>query len=90
MAPTPTGDGYWVLGEDGGVFCFGDASFWGSVPGRGVPWARPARAIVGSGTGQGYLVVSDTGIVHAFGDAPDHGSHVGSTRVVGLAPAVQL
>ena len=29
--PRPSGDGYWVLGADGGVFSFGDAGFHGST-----------------------------------------------------------
>jgi hypothetical protein len=31
MAVTPDGDGYWLLGADGGVFSFGDASYHGSA-----------------------------------------------------------
>jgi hypothetical protein len=33
MAATPTGHGYWLVGLDGGVFSFGDAQFFGSIPG---------------------------------------------------------
>jgi hypothetical protein len=33
MASTPTGQGYWLLGADGGVFVFGDATFYGSNTG---------------------------------------------------------
>jgi hypothetical protein len=32
---TPTGDGYWILGADGGLFSFGDAPFLGSTGGQG-------------------------------------------------------
>ena len=31
MAPTPSGNGYWLVARDGGVFCFGDAKFYGST-----------------------------------------------------------
>jgi hypothetical protein len=31
MAPTPTGHGYWLVATDGGVFTFGDATFYGST-----------------------------------------------------------
>lgn len=31
VAATPDGRGYWLLGGDGGVFCFGDAGFFGSA-----------------------------------------------------------
>ncbi len=30
--PTATGHGYWLIGSDGGVFSFGDATYQGSVP----------------------------------------------------------
>jgi hypothetical protein len=30
MAATPTGLGYWLVAADGGIFTFGDASFYGS------------------------------------------------------------
>ena len=31
MAPTPDGDGYWLVASDGGIFAFGDAQFYGST-----------------------------------------------------------
>jgi hypothetical protein len=31
MTSTPDGQGYWLLGADGGVFSFGDATFFGST-----------------------------------------------------------
>ena len=31
--PTPDGGGYWLVASDGGVFTFGDASFYGSTGG---------------------------------------------------------
>ena len=36
MVPTETGQGYWMVGRDGGVFTFGDAAYMGSLPGLGV------------------------------------------------------
>src|SRR4051794_24666195 len=33
IAATPSGRGYWTTASDGGVFSFGDASFFGSVAG---------------------------------------------------------
>ena len=32
MASTPTGQGYWLVARDGGVFTFGDADHLGSLP----------------------------------------------------------
>ena len=31
MAAPPGGGGYWLVASDGGVFSFGDASFYGSA-----------------------------------------------------------
>lgn len=31
MAATPTGEGYWLVAADGGVFAFGDAQFLGGM-----------------------------------------------------------
>ena len=30
MAASDDGNGYWMVAQDGGVFAFGDAPFWGS------------------------------------------------------------
>ncbi|MGH9181438.1 MAG: hypothetical protein ACRDY5_06965, partial [Acidimicrobiales bacterium] len=68
LAPTPGGNGYWLVASDGGIFAFGDATFRGSLP--GIAAAGPARAIQATPSGQGYLIVTDAGRVHAFGDAP--------------------
>jgi hypothetical protein len=32
MSASPTGKGYWLTACDGGVFTFGDASFYGANP----------------------------------------------------------
>jgi hypothetical protein len=68
MAPTPTGKGYWLLASDGGLFSFGDAAFFGSLPGSGIN--SPAVAMRPTKTGGGYLIVAATGAVVNFGDAP--------------------
>jgi hypothetical protein len=31
MASTPSGNGYWLVATDGGIFSFGDAAFHGST-----------------------------------------------------------
>jgi hypothetical protein len=35
MAATPTGNGYWLVASDGGIFSFGDAHFHGSASSTG-------------------------------------------------------
>jgi hypothetical protein len=68
MVPSTTGHGYFMVGEDGGVFAFGDARFEGSCPGiGGCPGI--AAAVVPDSTGYGYWLVMESGAVHAFGDA---------------------
>jgi hypothetical protein len=81
-AGSPAG-GYWLVGRDGGVFSFGSARFYGSVPGLGVSRAdsrAPGRSldpIVGLAAnpdGAGYWEVAADGGVFAFGDARFFGS----------------
>lgn len=69
MAATPSGRGYILVGEDGSVFTFGDAMFFGSLP--GIP-LRPNAPIVAasiSPSGGGYTLVGADGGVFTFGDA---------------------
>src|SRR3984893_16411296 len=86
MAATPDGEGYWLVGTDGGVFAYGDAPFEGSL--GSVRLDAPIGAITRTTDGKGdWLVVLDGG-VFAFGDAKFSGS-MGGTRlsrpVVGMA-----
>jgi hypothetical protein len=39
MAPALTGDGYWLVATDGGIFTFGTAGFLGSM--GGTPLNKP-------------------------------------------------
>ena len=32
MATVPRGTGYWMVAADGGMFAFGEAGFYGSMP----------------------------------------------------------
>jgi hypothetical protein len=85
MAPTPSGDGYWVVTREGRVHAFGAAPGHGSVPVH-----DPARPVVGMAArrGGGYWVAASDGSVFSFGGAPFHGS-MGGVRlaepVVGIA-----
>nr|HMS24541.1 hypothetical protein [Acidimicrobiia bacterium] len=42
MAATASGNGYWLVAADGGIFSFGDAQYYGSMGGH-----RLNRPIVG-------------------------------------------
>ena len=72
VARTPSGRGYWMAGDDGGVFAFGDATFLGSL--GGTPLNQPIVAMAATPTGKGYWLVAADGGIFAFGDAVFHGS----------------
>lgn len=86
MAARPDGQGYWLLGGDGGIFTFGLARFYGSTGGMNLN-----APIVGMATtldGDGYWLVASDGGVFAFGDASFYGSMGGkplNKPVVGMA-----
>lgn len=62
---TPTGHGYLIVAEDGGVFAFGDAPFHGSTGGLTV--AAPVRDLAARPAGDGYWMVAEDGGVFSFG-----------------------
>jgi hypothetical protein len=70
MAPTSTGKGYWLVGEDGKVYAFGDAKYHGGK----VNSSAKVCAISRSPGGNGYWLAAQDGTVAAFGDAPVLGS----------------
>ncbi|TMK40018.1 MAG: carboxypeptidase-like regulatory domain-containing protein, partial [Actinobacteria bacterium] len=90
MAATPTGNGYWLVASDGGVFSFGGAAFHGST--GSIKLNKPIVAMAATPTGAGYWFVASDGGVFAFGDAGFFGSAGGTlaSRTVvamGAAPA---
>ena len=76
--------GYWLLGADGGVFSFGDAQFYGSLPQIGYYACRfraprtsstpRSSASTSTVSGKGYWLVASDGGVFSFGDAVFYGS----------------
>lgn len=72
MAETAGGLGYWLVGQDGGVFTFGNAGFFGS--GADNMNAEPVSAITASPSGKGYWLVASDGYISSYGDAAHHGS----------------
>lgn len=72
IASTPSGQGYWLVGADGGVFSFGNASFHGSV--AGVTLNAPIVGIAATQDGNGYWLDGSDGGVFAFGDATYYGA----------------
>lgn len=78
--------GFIVVGQDGGVFAFDGAPFYGSMYGTG------AHVIAGTWTpsGNGYWLLGDDGGVFSFGDAVYHGGlngspDLGNRKPIGIA-----
>ncbi len=89
IAPTPDGNGYWLAQAGGGVFSYGDAHFYGSLPGEGVVPSAPIVGIAATPDGKGYWLVGADGGVFSFGDAEFHGSLPGQ-QVIPTAPYLAL
>src|SRR6202022_3898497 len=53
-APPPSGQGYWLVAADGGVFTFGDAGFLGST--GGLHLNQPVVAVAGAPPGVRHLL----------------------------------
>ena len=64
--------GYWLVASDGGVFSFGDASFYGST--GAMTLNKPIVAAMATPDGKGYWLVASDGGVFSFGDASFYGS----------------
>ncbi len=85
--PNPGPYGYHLAAADGGVFTFGDGSFFGSMGGQ--PLNRPIVGMATTPDRQGYWLVASDGGIFTFGDAGFFGS-TGNLRlnapVVGMTP----
>jgi hypothetical protein len=82
MTPTSTGNGYWFVASDGGVFSYGDAGFHGKLV-----LNQPVTAMLATPDDAGYSMVASDGGIFSFGDAPFYGSvgNLGTTTgVVGM------
>jgi len=81
--------GYWMVGNDGGIFSFGGAPYEGSLPGLGIH-VKNIVGLVPTSTGKGYWMIGSDGGVFAFGDAgfvgslPGLGVHV--SNIVAAVP----
>jgi SpoIID/LytB domain protein len=72
MAPTPDGKGYWVVGRNGSLFAFGDATFEGSAD--GLVLNEPIVGMAATAGGKGYWLVASDGGIFGYGDAHFYGS----------------
>ncbi len=86
MASTPDGEGYWLVASDGGIFTFGDATFYGST--GALTLNSPVVGMASTPDGMGYWLVASDGGIFTFGDAGFYGSEGGAAvtaPVVGMA-----
>lgn len=62
------GDGWWLFGSDGGVFCFGRATFHGSA--AHLPLSAPIVSALLAPDEQGYTLVGSDGGTFRYGSGP--------------------
>jgi subtilase family serine protease len=80
------GQGYRFVASDGGVFAFGDASFWGST--GGMTLNKPVVGMASTPSTSGYWLVASDGGIFSYGDAQFYGSMGGkplNEPIVGMA-----
>ncbi len=89
MAATPDGRGYWLVASDGGIFNYGDATFYGSA--GGMQLNQPIVGMAPTTDGRGYWLVASDGGTFSYGDAVFYGStgaiHL-NKPIVGMAPTI--
>ena len=77
LEPTPTGNGYWVVDDTGGVAALGDAVYRGA-PGRSaLQRDEKVTSLSSTPTGSGYWMFTSKGRVLPFGDAAPFGDMTG-------------
>jgi hypothetical protein len=76
MSTDPATGGYWEVAADGGIFSFGNVTFYGSIGGH--PLNKPIVGMSAMPSGQGYRFVASDGGLFDYGDAQFYGSGVGS------------
>jgi hypothetical protein len=86
MTATVDGNGYWLVASDGGIFSYGDATFYGST--GGIHLNKPIVGMAATNDGRGYWLVASDGGIFSYGDATFYGSTgsiVLNKPVVGMA-----
>jgi hypothetical protein len=71
----PSRAGYWMVGQPGAVYAFGDAAHHGNASVVGA-----AADIEATPSGNGYWVLDEAGYVYTFGDASYHGALNGAVE----------
>jgi len=86
MVADPDAAGYWLFAADGGVFAYGNATFYGSAGSYSL--YAPIVGMAPTPDGKGYWLVAQDGGIFSFGDARFYGSMGGhhlNYPVVGMA-----
>ncbi|MEX6430137.1 hypothetical protein AB6A68_09860 [Ferrimicrobium acidiphilum] len=95
IAPTESGNGYWLVAADGGIFNFGNAGFDGSTYSDGLtgltgshPLSAPIVGIVPTANSGGYWIIGKDGGIFNFGNAGFYGNTytLGLTGLTGSHP----
>jgi hypothetical protein len=84
--PASQGTGYWLIGVDGTIYSYGEATNLGSP--ASLPLNAPIVGMTASPQGDGYWAVGADGGIFAYGSAGFHGSTGGmklNQPVVGMA-----
>ena len=80
LAPSSTGNGFFVTASNRGVTGCGDAVPLGGLAAQ--PVTAPVVGIAATPDGKGYRLAGADGGVFSFGSAPFEGSEGGTRRVV--------
>ncbi|MDA8102131.1 MAG: hypothetical protein M0Z34_04095 [Nitrospiraceae bacterium] len=86
LALAASSPAYDMVASDGGIFSFGDATFYGSM--GGTVLNKPIVGMASTPDGKGYWLVASDGGIFSFGDAQFHGSMGGTVLnkpIVGMA-----
>ena len=84
----PSGNGYWEVGSDGGIFNFGAAAAFLGSAGE-IHLNAPAVGLASTPNGGGYWEAASDGGIFTYGDAGFYGSMGGkalNAPIVGMAP----
>ncbi len=90
IAPTPTGQGYFVADDHGAVQTFGNAVYRGSLPNGALQSGETVAAMSRTPSGNGYWLFTSRGRVFTFGDAPFVGDLSGSQLNGAIIAAVPV
>lgn len=77
MAGTPAKHGYWLVAQEGGIFSYGDAGYYGSA--ATLPLDEKIVSMASTPSGHGYWMLAADGGVFTYGDAIFRGSGVGKS-----------